>query len=188
MKRIGTMESGGILVEMTPLDIIHLVQAKEIISFFSTALEGQIITAAPIPVNAPESAKPLLKMAEKPGNLRKCEKCGKPFAPKSDKSRYCSRVCQNKAYRATKTTSNPAKPTIKCQTCGKTFTQWRKDQTCCSISCRNRTTYPKFDAAAAKAERLAKIKAIAEKRGTFRPVQETVPREFVQAQREANQE
>lgn len=67
-----------------------------------------------------------------------------------------------------------------------------KDQACCSRACRAkmpRTTYPPYDAAAAKAKRLAALKELDQrKRGTFTPHDDGIPAELKQADREARAE
>jgi hypothetical protein len=105
------------------------------------------------------------------------------------------RAGKAKAGIVTKRAPKASKPTLAskvCPVCNKTFTPIRHDQTCCNRKCRAklpRTTYPKYDAEAAKAARLAKIKELDQrKRGTFRPVEPPEPAEFVQAQREASAE
>jgi hypothetical protein len=52
-----------------------------------------------------------------------------------------------------------------------------------------RTTYPPYDAAAAKAKRLAALKELDQrKRGTFTPHDDGIPAELKQADREARAE
>jgi len=141
-----------------------------------------------------------------PGTTKACAHCGKTFEPPRKDSRFCSKSCGMKAWRADKKMSKPTraprtKKTIKyppktCANCKKTFDPVRHDQTCCSRACRAktpRTTYPKYDAAKAKAERLAMIKTLASRKiSTFKPTADSIrledTAEFKQAQREASAE
>lgn len=100
------------------------------------------------------------------------------------------------AYRRKPRSKYPLEKDKVCPVCKKTFQQTRCDQSCCSRACRAklpRNTYPKYDAAAAKAARLARLKELnkarpIDKRDTFKLREETEPAEFTQARREAAQE
>lgn len=172
MKRIGKTDGGGVLVEMTEADIISLMAGFQSFGQLYDVIEISIPNVQPAPVTGPLS----ITLAPDNSTQKSCEQCGKLFTPPRKDSRMCSKACLDKSYRFAKAkavtpakveviakpTANPD-PTVKrfCLTCKKSFEPHRKDQTCCSKACRAKlpsTTYPKYDAAAAKAKRLAALK------------------------------
>ena len=61
----------------------------------------------------------------------KCERCGKEFKVKRDRTRFCSAECYE-AYR-------PRRPLVKCISCGKEFYgQIYRQSKYCSMECRNK--------------------------------------------------
>jgi hypothetical protein len=198
MKRIGKTDGGGILVEFTSGDVVRLMGACQSLdqlfgeidmcvepacgtgAFIGDAVRNAVYTTPPAVVKAVKKAVKTDTTAQKP-----CEQCGELFTPPRKDSRFCSKACRMTAYRAgkakagivtkraPKASTKPELPSTFCLACKKSFVPHRKDQTCCSKACRAkvpRSTYPKYDAEAAKAARLAALKELdVKKRGTFKP-------------------
>lgn len=172
MKRIGKTDGGGVLVEMTNSDVVRLMEACQALD----QLFGEIDIPDTI---APGEHKLVVDRVETTPATR-------TTYPTMTIHGHVDKPAKAKAVKAGPT------ETKTCPACKKTFTARRKDQTCCSRACRAkmpRTTYPPYDAAAAKAKRLSALKELdAKKYGTFRPHDDGVPAEFKQAQREARAE
>lgn len=169
MKRIGIVDGGGVLVELTHGDVVRLMEACQALD----QLFGEIEVGMPVTVDG------------HPGRVTSIE------GPRVEVTGIRPVKAKAKSVPPSKLRKTTLPPR-KCEACEKVFVPWRKDQKFCSKICHYiapRKTYPKYDAAAAKAKRLADLKALDQrKRGTFRPHDDGVPAELKQAQREARAE
>lgn len=72
-----------------------------------------------------------------PGS-RSCPTCLTPVVGGTQRRRYCSRACNEKAVAARAAARKAAqRPVIACTACGEGFLRARVDQTCCSRKCWN---------------------------------------------------
>lgn len=178
MKRIGTIDSGGILVEFTTSDVIRLMDACSALEQLFGEVEIQIpavgtpvrVDGHPVSVTKVEgnrvevtAIKKTAPASIKKGSKKACDFCGKQFVAQRSDSHFCSKSCTDKSWRAkSKAKSKPAP--------AKTQVQTKPVQ--------------KMD----KAARLALIKQAASRVGIREESGlEGIP-EFRQAQREAAQE
>lgn len=188
MKRIGKTDAGGVLVEITNSDVVRLMDACQALDQLFGVIEVSVPNAIQPGANTihvdhvevtPATRTSYPKMTVT-GHVNKPAKDNKS-APKT------ARKTSTRAKRE----PLPARICLNPK-CKKSFIPIRHDQTCCNKKCRSklpRTTYPKYDAAAAKAKRLAALKELDKgKRGTFTPHDDGFPVELKQAQREAAQE
>lgn len=117
MKRIGKTDQGGIILEMTTVDVIRLMDACKAMSLLfdevDVCIPGQAdpVTELDTPPLATKAVRKVRIPAEstaKAGASANCDgeipcsKCQKLFKPARADSRFCSKACRDADYRAQK--------------------------------------------------------------------------------------
>ena len=148
MRRIGKTDGGGVLLEMTGLDLIRLMDACKAMSLLFDEVEVCIPTNhEAVATEAPPAAtivqpKPVSVQSKRPpvkSGQRNCIQCHEAFTPKRKDQTCCGKACR-KAYgdthRKPKAAKEPAKSDAHdkktCADCGNPFVPWRRDQRFCS--------------------------------------------------------
>lgn len=91
------------VTEMHTLHIVDAQHAERIIARLTGPYSDWLVNPDPDP--QPEEAEQTHEAPEEEpqahnGQERECEWCGQTFVAKRKDSRYCSKVCMNRAYRA----------------------------------------------------------------------------------------
>ena len=166
MKRIGRTDAGGMLIEMTGEDVIHLMQAQKSLS----SLFDEVDIRIPVSINnvpepdgkagessCPPPVAPRGQTAPAVSTKRMCVECGKPIFDRPTAvtcGEACAKVRDDRSKRESYlrrkkrlAKASGKKPSVKppsasgyeprvCRSCGKTFTPHRHDQKRCSKQCK----------------------------------------------------
>lgn len=91
------------VTEMHARETLSAQHAERIIARLTGPYSDWLVNPDPDP--QPEETEQTHEAAEEEpqeghGNEQECQWCGQPFTAKRKDSRYCSKVCMNRAYRA----------------------------------------------------------------------------------------
>ncbi len=73
--------------------------------------------------------------------MRKCKHCGKSFEPRIGTQEYCSKSCNNRAYKDSHPYQRKVFPHRHCEQCGCEYIPTRNDAKYCSVACKRRANY-----------------------------------------------